>query len=387
MLTRLALSLFFLVNVSGIFSVAFGFRVPFGIVPARAQAQETLPYSLILDTKTQLNNTTESDLRKYLTLHLVRKLPKAWTKALTNSTLKISFVDSLATDGFFFPSLVHGRPDLIAIRKSVLETRDFWPLLSHEWFHFAHHRLRPRESPWLKEALAGIFEFQTTSNLHFKNTTSALTHSKTQLADNSRYKLFFDSKDAPQETKEIYSNQYGHDFLFLFYLLNRSEEKNAFFWSLASPSQKELASPETPITGWSHLRQVFQENRFFHGESLEDLIADFQISRVHNRMTNLSPNASNPYFLLYSPKDFSDFSNSLEEINSHDPTSTLKPYVFSNPLLIQEILKTPTPQKQRRYLLQREFPFQVFENPDLEALSEVVVGWLVILNFPEQPLM
>ncbi|MEK6707083.1 MAG: hypothetical protein AABZ06_15000 [Bdellovibrionota bacterium] len=124
---------------------------------------------------------------------------------MTSRQITVEITDQCPNDGHFFdPDDLSGLIK-ICIQPKMLDTADLLRLLMHEYFHVIHYILHPNEEPWLREGLAQWFEFKAIGRFNSTNVGEAFLKPTTPLKGS--YERF-----------KINNAQYGHDFLYIYYL-------------------------------------------------------------------------------------------------------------------------------------------------------------------------
>lgn len=153
---------------------------------------------------------------------------------------------------------------ILQLSSKVINHSSLKRLLAHELFHLIHYKLKPNELNWVKEGLASYFEYRVYGKLHLATTIAALKTSTTPLE--GEYSLVNPDLE-----------QYGHNQLFFYYLINQCDNDDLFIKLLLSKSNGREGVDQALASNNSDIKYC---------SSFSKIAAQFTKARVINKLSD-----------------------------------------------------------------------------------------------------
>jgi hypothetical protein len=215
------------------------------------------------------------ELNEFLRQQVYPKIPAQIQKSLEDFSVVVSLSAQAGRDGFFIPEDKHNHKIVLSLIH--LNSNGLKSLLAHEFFHAVHYELNPDEEPWIREGMAQLFEYITTHELSGANLQAAIANPFTPLI--GRY-----------EISEPNPAQYGHNFLYFYYLYNHCG-KDELFWKITSGVDgKNGAALIDSTLKDSRISAI--ECRDFYSSALS-----FEAAKVHNQIQFTNESEKERFFL------------------------------------------------------------------------------------------
>jgi hypothetical protein len=253
--------------------------------------------------------------------------------------------------GIFWDPLKKQGRLTIAINESLLESADLKRVVAHEFFHLVHFLVNPNEEAWIREGLALLYEYEVLNEYNANAREAALLDSTTPLIGD--YNI-----------KNISNEQYGHNFLFFYFLKNKCQKKN-LLWELALGFQDKKGQDlvdfilaNTPCKNFKNAALIFE------------------IARAHNRVVYLTQDSEMDTRFSLDPQR--DFKMRTQNVVREDQIKKLKTY---QPLLLSHAAyaglgkDSETLKNLTIVFIRMTFPYTVQDSEPKENLIE----WNVIL--------
>jgi|GEM_PF-6106225 len=209
-------------------------------------------------------------------------LPLLLQQKMKQKSIKVLIEKNSSAEGVFYPPGTHelfkGNDLIISFDPSALSSLEFYRLVTHELFHAIHFVLKPQEESWVREGLAQLFENKIHQSYNLTNVMTALSVSTTSLLGS------FDHMASDPE-------QYGHDFLFFYFLEQKCSQGNElFFWQLSSSLEQGKEGIE------SALKKSFSASRRSLCINFKSSANAFMVARALNKYSGM-PQQGDTYIL------------------------------------------------------------------------------------------
>lgn len=179
---------------------------------ARAELYQTQQQKLLL---------ASTDIAETLSEIQLEKLAPDIREQIKNKPIVLIFEKNSATDAMFFPpgTKRDGAEWIITLNPVLLDTPNYQRIIVHEYFHAAHHSVKPNEKSWVREGLAQLFEYQVYGGFNFAHIHAGLTESNFPL-------------EASFDVNNYQPEKYGNTLLYFYYLTTHCDKNEQLFWAL-----------------------------------------------------------------------------------------------------------------------------------------------------------
>ncbi len=225
-----------------------------------------LKISTDLDIDKKVGSEYLSRLIKHINKKFIPRMPQKLIKPLKEQRIIFAIDSRSAFDGMFYPpgthALNHGSKDIVIILSSYNWSHPkIEKLITHELFHAVHDFAAPNEESWVREGLAQFMEYLIHGIPNKANIESAFQSSTTSLIGD------FVLKKADKE-------QYGHSFLFFYYLYTQCGGE-AVIWEVVSAGDRK---------GIGSVNKALLKNKSVkkHCKDFKQLALKFELARILN---------------------------------------------------------------------------------------------------------
>jgi hypothetical protein len=299
-----------------------------------------------------------------ISLKIYPVIPGEFAKKLKAHPMKIIFADaSIAGTGaayeyFLPPGLGSDELKILINPRAVMNNNEVFLLLAHAYFHALQYVVHPdpteqvwKSEQWLREGLADNFEFLVYGGSNPNHQRSALTHSTTPLMGD-------------YDVDHLSAEQYGHDMLYVNYILRECGGKS-LFWKLAE------STPE--VFGADSVERALKEGSVEKPQcdSFEESATSFEIARFLNHEDVSSKNPDR-YFLSSSTYAFPTPPAQMTDAL----LAQMKVSMRFQPVELSADVKIPDDilRDSKRVWIEKRFPYSVQESTpaDLESWTQII---------------
>jgi len=306
-------------------------------------------------------------LTKFIGTQIFPVIPEEDLKKLKAHPMKIILDENAPAFEFFQPAQDNPNNLEVQIRPSTLMSKEILLLLSHAYFHALQYVVHPdpdektwRNEQWFKEGMADLFEFLVMSTASPTHQIAALTEHETPLL--GTYEL-----DRPNP------EQYGHDLLYLNYLIRECGGKT-LFWNLAE-SKDGVFGTET-VEYALNLQRKLNPDLVTKPQcaSFEESATSFEIARFLNK-EDFSTQNKNRYFLTSTSFPFAPPLKAfdLEVASEIAKSGRFTPFIFEGAVSLPQSALSGL----KHFWLQLQFPNEV---RDIQPTS--LEGWVQLIFKP-----